>query len=117
MKVTILNDNEETEMANDNQSGTAAASTPSNQEKKRCITTFRINVLVLFGVAFIFLYLIFCMLVGSVDINLDALPNKTINVDEIMKFKVTAVEAFTLMKELLLVLITGVVAVAKDLVD
>lgn len=62
----------------------------------RCFTTIKINVLVLFGIAFLFLGWVYTHLEGS-------------NVD--------AKEAFTLMKELMLVLITGVVAVAKDLVD
>ena len=61
----------------------------------RCFSTIKINVLVLFGIAFLFLGWVYTHLEGSVD----------------------AKEAFTLMKELMLVLITGVVAVAKDLVD
>ena len=62
----------------------------------RCFSTIKINVLVLFGVAFFFLGWVYMHLEGST---------------------VGAKEAFTLMKELMLVLITGVVAVAKDLVD
>lgn len=61
----------------------------------RCCSTLRINVLLLFFIAFLFLFGIFNSL----------------------EEQVKAAEAFGLMKELMLVLITGVVAVAKDLVD
>ena len=71
--------------------------TPSNQKEDRRVSKLRINVLILFGTAFIFLYLIFCALDGATT--------------------KAAFEAFTLMKELMIVLVTGVVAVAKDLVD
>ncbi len=88
-------------------------------KKIRCFTIIRINVLALFFIAFGFLLVIYYNLSNSIELSPELLKkleteDETIKLEKIM---VGAKEAFTLMKELMLVLITGVVAVVKDLVD